>query len=30
VTGSIRSYFCLAAFLDLVAMGCWGFVLEEI
>jgi ACS family glucarate transporter-like MFS transporter len=30
VTGNIRSYFCLAAFLDLVAMGCWGFVLDEI
>jgi ACS family glucarate transporter-like MFS transporter len=30
VTGNIRSYFYLAAFLDLVAMGCWGFVLDEI
>jgi ACS family glucarate transporter-like MFS transporter len=30
VTGNIKSYFCLAAFLDLVAMGCWGFVLDEI
>jgi ACS family glucarate transporter-like MFS transporter len=30
VTGNIRSYFCLAAFLDLVAMGCWGFVLDEV
>jgi ACS family glucarate transporter-like MFS transporter len=30
VTGDIRSYFYLAAFLDLVAMGCWGFVLDEI
>jgi ACS family glucarate transporter-like MFS transporter len=30
VTGNIRSYFYLAAFLDLAAMGCWGFVLDEI
>jgi hypothetical protein len=30
VTGNIRSYFYLAAFLDLVAMGCWGFVLAEV
>ena len=30
VTGNIRSYFYLAAFLDLVAMGCWGFVLDEV
>jgi MFS transporter, ACS family, glucarate transporter len=30
VTGNIRSYFYLAAFLDVVAMGCWGFVLDEI
>ena len=29
-TGNIRSYFYLAAFLDLVAMGCWGFVLSEV
>jgi len=30
VTGNIRSYFYLAAFLDLAAMGCWGFVLAEV
>jgi MFS transporter, ACS family, glucarate transporter len=30
VTGNIKSYFYLAAFLDLAAMGCWGFVLDEV
>ena len=30
LTGTIRSYFFLAALLNLVAMGGWGFVLREI
>ncbi|MDX6461725.1 MAG: transporter, family, glucarate transporter [Acidobacteriaceae bacterium] len=29
LTGNIKTYFYLAAFLDLVAMSCWGFVLNE-
>jgi MFS transporter, ACS family, glucarate transporter len=28
-TGNIRSYFYLAAFLDVAAMGCWGLVLRS-
>jgi len=30
LTGDIKSYFFLAALLNLVAMGCWGFVLKEV
>ena len=29
LTGDIKVYFYLAAFLDLVAMSCWAFVLQE-
>jgi hypothetical protein len=30
LTGNIGGYFYLAAFLNIVAMGCWGFVLKEV
>jgi ACS family glucarate transporter-like MFS transporter len=30
LTGDIKSYFFLAALLNVVAMGCWGFVLKEV
>ena len=29
LTGDIKSYFYVAAFLDAVAMGCWGLVLSD-
>jgi MFS transporter, ACS family, glucarate transporter len=29
LTGNIKSYFYVAAFLNLAAMACWGFVLRE-
>jgi ACS family glucarate transporter-like MFS transporter len=30
LTGNIGGYFYLAAFLNIVAMACWGFVLKEV
>jgi MFS transporter, ACS family, glucarate transporter len=29
LTGNIKNYFFLAAFLDAIAIACWGFVLKE-